>query len=181
MSQSILSSRLRLVCGVAKWVTIAVAIFTFVMFFTENMMTRIISDHWDRLSDTGKSGAGYSAVQHIILKILATAKFMAPGLIMFATWRVMHIFHTGDPLSLSAVKALRFLGTAIMLYAVFGIVFHSIMTVALTYNNPPGTKEWSIALSNNQIITVLIGAIIWIVGHVYVQAVSAVEENRQFV
>ena len=150
-------------------------------YFEYNIIDQSLDAYMGRLSDDAREGVTYSGTKKSLLVTLATIAYFAPVLILIGAFRVFQVFRTTDPLGPEASKSVRFLGITIVIYALSRIMNYSLSVFLLTYDNPPGTKELSIAVNNQDLMILMIGAILMIIGHILTQAALIAEENRQFI
>ena len=176
-----LSPRLRLLCAALKWLTIACVLFSAWAFFAFDVIDQMLDAYWARLNTEQQAVVTVHNTKRYMLMMLATVGYFAPVLIPIAAFRVFHHFHKSDVLSTEAAKRVRFLGVTIIIYALTQIVSFTLSVVLLTYDNPTGEKVLSIAVNTSQLITLMIGIIIVVIGHIFTYANAIAEENRQFI
>jgi heme/copper-type cytochrome/quinol oxidase subunit 4 len=80
-----------------------------------------------------------------------------------------------------AVRAVRFLGLMIFLFAAIQLVMPTLMVLGLTFDNGEDRRALTIAVNSMQVVLLLIGAIILIIGQILTQATDIALENEQFV
>lgn len=176
-----LSPRLRGLCAVLKWLTVLSIVFSAWAFFAFDIIDQMLDAYWDRLNVEQQAIVTVHDTKRRLLMALAALGYFAPVLIPIAAFRVFHHFHTSDVLSTKAARRVRFLGTTIIIYALTQIVSYSLSILLLTYDNPPGEKIFSIGINSSQLVTLMIGIIIVVVGHIFTYANAIAEENRQFI
>ncbi|MEL8056665.1 MAG: DUF2975 domain-containing protein [Pseudomonadota bacterium] len=161
--------------------SVGIALFSLWAFFSLNMTDQIMDAYWARLSEDARAAVTYSSTKKVILQSLAAISFFAPVLILIGAFRVFGALKGGDPFRPQSVRSVRFLGASIVAYALSRIIIYPISVLAMTYDNPEGLKELSIAIDTNNLVVLMIGVILVIVGHVFTHAASVADENRQFV
>jgi len=137
--------------------------------------------YWDRLSESSQAVVSVHEFKKSLLTLIATVSFFAPVLILIGVFRVMQTLRTSDPFKAATGRSVRFLGATIVAYAISRLVNYTLVILALTYDNPPGKKEFSIAVDTTNLTVLMIGIIILLVGHILTEATKLAEENRQFV
>lgn len=181
MSDYELPKTLRYTCLGFQALTVLIVIASLVFFFTHNAIDKTLDIYWERVSAEAREVVTYTESKKWILQTLATISYFAPVLILIGAFRVLGTLRTGTPFRVHAAKTIRFLGMTIIAYALSRIFMFSASVYAMTYDNPPGQKELSIAVDTNTLSILLIGTIIFIIGHVHIYAVKIADENRQFV
>jgi len=56
-----------------------------------------------------------------------------------------------------------------------------VLSVAVTWANPPGHKELSLDLSGAQVVNLLGAGILWVIASAMARAATIARENEQFV
>ncbi|MEM1086719.1 MAG: DUF2975 domain-containing protein [Pseudomonadota bacterium] len=175
------SSILKGLCLGFQILSVGIALFSLWAFFGLNMTDQMMDVYWARLSEDARAAVTYSPTKKVILQSLAAVSFFAPVLILIGAFRVFAALKGGDPFRPQSVRSVRFLGASIVAYAISRIVIYPVSVIAMTYDNPKGLKELSIAIDTNTLVVLMIGVILVIVGHVFTHAATLADENRQFV
>jgi len=181
MSDYQLPSSLRYVCIGFQILTILLVIGAVIIFFTHNVLDKTLDLYWNRVSENARAVITYSAGKKRLLQTLATLSYFSPILILVGAFRVLGALRTGTPFRRHAAQMIRFLGGTIILYALSRLFMHTISVYAMTFDNPAGHVELSIAVDTNTLSILLIGVIIFLIGQIHTHAVRIAEENRQFV
>lgn len=172
---------MRYLCIGFQFLVLFLTLFAIWGYFEYNIIDHSLDAYLGRLSEDARAAVTYSDLKKTLLISLATVAYFAPVLILFGAFRVFQVFRTHDPFNPKAAKSVRFLGLTIVVYALSRALNFSLSVLLLTYDNPPGTKELTIAMNNQDMITLMIGAILIFIGHILIQAALIAEENRQFV
>lgn len=90
-------------------------------------------------------------------------------------------FANGDVFTASAVGCLRRFAGWTAAAALAAIVAGAAISVLLTINNPPGTRQLALGISSNQVFTLFFAALVWLMADVIGQGQSLADENKQFV
>ena len=176
-----LSPRLRMICGVSKWATVAIGVLMIGILLYGNVLTAISGQAWAMLSSETQAAIQFSDAKKLQVQALASIGFFAPFLILFGAFRIFQALQTGAVFSARTVKALRFLGLMVLIEAIFRSLFGSLMVLLITYDADAGNRTLSISIGTQQFIAILVGIIFLIIGHVFTQAVNISDENRQIV
>ncbi|MEM8616360.1 MAG: DUF2975 domain-containing protein [Pseudomonadota bacterium] len=172
---------MRYICLAFQGLVVLIAILSVWLYFQSDTMDQILDVYLSRLSDEAREVLTYSDVKKSLLITLATVAFFAPVLILYGAFGVFQVYRRTDPFHPKAAKSVRFLGLTIVIYAFSRIINHSLTVLLLTYDNPPGTKELSIAINTQDLIVLMIGTLLVIIGHILARAAKIAQENRQFV
>lgn len=168
-------------CAFFKWMTAILVLLMIADLVFADVLQRIIEGHYLALSDFARGEVQFSDTKNWLLRGLALISWGSAILILLAGFRLFDTLARGEPFSANVQRAIRLLGAMILLNGALGILMRTIFPVALTYDNPPGHGEVSIAISSAQVNHLIIGAIILILGHIFLQAVRISDENRQIV
>lgn len=119
-----------------------------------------------------------------VLYGLQAAGWVVLGLNLFVLWHIRNLFRlysTGDALSIRCGLSLRRIGLGLMLLPL-GMVFYGIVSsVLLSWNNGPGARELTLAVSVQSLGFVVGGALLLFVGTTIRDACDIAEENRGFI
>lgn len=181
MSDYQLPSALRYVCIGFQILTVLLVICAAIVFFTHNALDKTLDIYWNRVSENARAVITYSPGKKLLLQALATLSYFSPVLILVGAFRVLGALRTGTPFRRHAAQMIRFLGITIILYALSRLFMHTASVYAMTFDNPSGQKELSFAVDTNTLSVLLIGVIIFLIGHIHTYAVKIADENRQFV
>ncbi|MEM6900217.1 MAG: DUF2975 domain-containing protein [Pseudomonadota bacterium] len=176
-----LPDRTRKWCAILKWISVVLIVLMLADLLFAGVLQRIIQGHYLALSDMARQDVNFSNNKTRLLHALAFTAWSGATLILIAVLRLFSTLTDGEPFSTKVQHAIRFLGAMILLNGIIGVFMKSAFTLALTYDNPPGKGELSIAISSSQISYLLVGGIILILGHIFLQAVRISDENRQIV
>lgn len=176
-----LPDSMRHLCLAFQILVIILALFAAWSFFEYNVVDQSLDQYLARLSEDARAGVTYSPLKKNLLVALATVSFFAPVLILCGAFNVFAAFRKTDPFDPKSAKSIRFLGLTIVIFAISRIVNYTLSVFLMTYDNPTGTKELAIAINNHDLVTLMIGVILIIVGHILTRAALIAQENRQFV
>ena len=137
--------------------------------------------HYVELQPQVREDVAYSAGKKLLLQTLATISYFSLVLILLGAARVFSVFQTGKVFGPIAVRAVRFLGLMIFLFAAIQLVMPTLMVLGLTFDNGEDRRALTIAVNSMQVVLLLIGAIILIIGQILTQATDIALENEQFV
>jgi Protein of unknown function (DUF2975) len=90
-------------------------------------------------------------------------------------------FAKGDVFTASAVGYLRRFAGWTAAAALAAIVAGAAISILLTINNPPGTRQLALGISSNQVFTLFFAALVWLMADVIGQGQALADENQQFV
>lgn len=114
----------------------------------------------------------------------AAVTLLPMGAGLFALWQLWQLFaryRRGDVLSAGSAAVLGRFAWGVVALAAAQLVGRTLMSVALTLDNPPGQRELRITLASDDFVLLLLGAVLVAVARVMVEAARAAEENRAFV
>ena len=106
------------------------------------------------------------------------------GLLLMGVWQAKRCFSQfaqGQVFTLEAVAHLRRFAGWVAWAAAAAILAGAVISVVLTFNNAPGTRQLSLGISSNHLFTVFFAALVWLMADVIGQGQVLAQENRQFV
>lgn len=113
---------------------------------------------------------------------LAGAVPAAAGLYVLAQlWRLFSRYREGDVLGAATVRVFARFARAVVGLALLQIAGRALMSVALSWDNPPGQRVLTISVDWNDYVLLLLGAALVAMARVMTQAARVEEENRGFV
>ena len=168
-------------CRVCKWLTLAGVVLLFIQLFVDNGLETIAGDYWNMLSPQAQENTKLGPIKKAIVYAIASLNYVSMLLLGLATWRIFHTIEKKGPFTKALSSSIMFLGIATITAACVSIVLPTLMILALTFDNPPGTRELTISFSSGAIALLLIGMVIHILGGILYKATEIAEENRQFV
>ncbi|MEH6411470.1 MAG: DUF2975 domain-containing protein [Hyphomonas sp.] len=180
-SQNLLSDGTRLTCRILKWLAVAIAGAIAVIFFATDASTLIVDAAWNGLQDNVREAVTYSSGKKWLLHGLASIGYFSLLLIVFGAVRVFAVFQKGAAFSVPAVRAVRFFGLMIVLYAATRLVMPTLIVLGLTLDNDDGLRALTIAVDMSEITLLIVGAVILVIGQILTQAVGIARENDQFI
>lgn len=106
------------------------------------------------------------------------------GLLLMGLWQAKRCFAQfalGQVFTKDAVAHLRRFAGWVALAAAAAILAGAAISVVLTYNNAPGTRQLSLGISSNHLFTLFFAALVWLMADVIGQGQALAQENGQFV
>jgi hypothetical protein len=142
---------------------------------------------WTRnllLARLGQAGheLSLSSPGHLIAAAAITA--VPIGVLLFGLWQVRALFlnfANGHVFTLASARLLRDFAGAVLAQAILGPISSTALSIALTLNNPSGSRQLVIALSVHDYLALIIGGVLLAVAWVMVEATRIADENASFV
>lgn len=106
------------------------------------------------------------------------------GLWLVALWHLWKLFACygrQQVFTLAAVSHLRRFSWAFLALAAAEPLSRALMSVAISWDNPPGQRQLMLTLGSNDYQLLLCAAVFVTVAHVMAQALQVAEENQQFI
>ncbi|MEM8554974.1 MAG: hypothetical protein AAGF71_09155 [Pseudomonadota bacterium] len=106
------------------------------------------------------------------------------GVFLIMLWRLqvlLRVYAAGEALSDRAVGLIRGLGNCLIALVLVGVITRAGQSVVLSWTNPPGERALAIGLGSQDIILLLMGGLLVLIGSALADGVRAVEENRGFI
>jgi len=90
-------------------------------------------------------------------------------------------FAQGDWFGPRQPGALATAGRWLVIAGLLGLFVPTLLGLVLTLNSATGARVFTIALSSNEILALLFGTLLWVLGHLWDMARSIAAENARFV
>jgi len=90
-------------------------------------------------------------------------------------------FSKGKLFDITTTQDLRLFTFLIFLQGIVTPLFYGFMSVLLSWNHPPGQKILSIMLGTNEIKTISLALVFWVICNLLIEAEKLKNENNQFV
>jgi hypothetical protein len=176
-----LPSSTRRVSAILKWFSLVAIVAGLAASVALGAPDEVISQTWNQLAPDTAEAVRYSETKKTMLVVLAAVLSAGWVLVLLGAARVFGAFETGDVISDRTARALRFFGMMVMAAGGLQTVAPTLLTLAMTYDNPPGLRALTISLNTQVLILVLTGLIALITGQILTQAREIADENKQFV
>lgn len=96
-------------------------------------------------------------------------------------WRLFARYRRGDALSVGTARVFRAFAWGVVAMAVLQVVGAALMSVAVSWDNPPGQRILRVSIEWKDYLLLLLSAVLVAVARVMVRAADAEAENRSFV
>jgi hypothetical protein len=126
-------------------------------------------------------GGGVQAWQRIAGALICLVPTGLVSLGLLRARRSLAAFARGDFFGAEVVAGLRDYAAISFWAAAAGVVSVPVLSVAISWGNPPGHRELSLDLSGAQLLSLLGAGILWVIASVMARAASLARENEQFV
>lgn len=178
-----LPKRTRRTCKTLKWFSVGVAVFSLYVAITYDMIGIITDQYWEQLSDAQRDAMVYTDFKKRAVTTIAIFSEAASYWPIFGAFHLFRQFEKGAAFSLSVAKAIRFMGTSIIIYIIMDLMVHPMMIGTLTYDLPAGKdlRTFSFVFYTKHAQALTFGALFLIIGQIFTQAVRISDENRQIV
>lgn len=106
------------------------------------------------------------------------------GLLLAGLWQVRRCFQsfaTGHYFELSTVRHLRHFAAWTCASVLASFVATPALSILLTLNNAPGHRQLALSIGSDQLFTLFIAGMVWLIAAVMTHACALAEENAQFI
>lgn len=114
----------------------------------------------------------------IVVTLLPTAAVVYG---LSALIRLLRLYQAGRIFSLENVACFRKLGRSMIMLAGASFLSNPLLSLALTFNWPPGRRMVTLGLSSNQILALLVGGVILLISWVMDEGRLLAEDNAMIV
>ncbi|WP_373054839.1 DUF2975 domain-containing protein [Vibrio salinus] len=146
-----------------------------------------IETSYDFLAQLGIFLSGDELKTYTQLPLTMTSRILAmvvslllSGVFMYALKVLIRIFRNYENrviFSLDNAICYHRLGYCIFYWALGSIVYHSLMSVILSFNNPPGSRVLTVTFGDMDFLTLVFGCIVLIISWVMKEGYLLAEEN----
>ncbi|WP_114784015.1 DUF2975 domain-containing protein [Vibrio tetraodonis] len=142
----------------------------------------------DVLNETGIIQLSYDIDAYIhqpltlqtrLLALLASG--LPCGILFYALVLLKRLFRSyenAEIFTLQTVKYYRQLGLVFFYWAIGGFIYSGLISVALSFNNPPGERVLSLSFSGLDVMVIFCGCIVLVISHVMHQAQQIADEQK---
>ncbi|MCY6379599.1 DUF2975 domain-containing protein [Hoeflea prorocentri] len=106
------------------------------------------------------------------------------GVSLYGLWNIRMLFDCyarGEVFSPAPAAHIRNVGLAMLVNVVLTALVHSLGSLVLTLDNPPGTRQLSVTASSDTYLLLLLGGLLLVIGWVMQEAARISDENSRFV
>ncbi|PIE09981.1 MAG: hypothetical protein CSA72_10205 [Rhodobacterales bacterium] len=147
----------------------------------------VISGATGGLQDTFADLAGPSAtlsatpLTQFSALIISIVPVLFLSAALLAVRRCFAVFATGEWFSRLQAAALSQAGRFLVWAGLTGLIVPTLLGLVLTAGAPAGQHVLSVTLGSTPLLSLLLGAVLWALGHMWDRACLLSAENRQFV
>ncbi|WP_250656253.1 DUF2975 domain-containing protein [Alkalimarinus coralli] len=108
------------------------------------------------------------------------ASLFISGIFLYALSTLIRLFRNyenGEIFSLENAVCYQKLGYCLFYWVIGGIIYGGVMSVILSFNNPPGERVLSLSFAGMDFITIVIGFLILIISWVMKEGYKIADEN----
>lgn len=105
-------------------------------------------------------------------------------LLVAGIWQARRCFQRvleGEFFSTHTVAHLRWFAVWATASALAGIVECTVVAMVLTWNHPPGQKQFVVSLGTDQFVLLFVAGMVWLMARVIAQGQALAEENEKFI
>ena len=103
------------------------------------------------------------------------------GIVFYALFLLRRLFKSyekAEIFTIQTVKYYRQLGFVFFYWAIGGFIYSGLISVALSFNNPPGERVLSLSFSGLDVMALFCGFIVVVISHVMHQAQQIADEQK---
>ncbi|MYM59151.1 DUF2975 domain-containing protein [Vibrio sp. OCN044] len=142
----------------------------------------------DVLNETGIIQLSYDIDAYIHQPLMLQTRLWALlasalpcGILFYALVLLKKLFRSyenAEIFTLQTVKYYRQLGLVFFYWAIGGFIYSGLISVALSFNNPPGERVLSLSFSGLDVMAIFCGCIVLVISHVMHQAQQIADEQK---
>ncbi|MEM7225943.1 MAG: DUF2975 domain-containing protein [Pseudomonadota bacterium] len=95
--------------------------------------------------------------------------------------RLFRLYEAGEIFSADAARCLKQFAIAVMLQAVLRPLSGAVLSVVVTFHNPPGQRMLTVGLGGGEYAALLLGGLMLVIAWIMGEGARIADENRQFV
>ena len=117
--------------------------------------------------------------------VLVAAASCAPlGAILFALWNIFRLFEayaSGEIFSSAASRSLVRIGRSVVLFVPLQVAATAFGSFIVTRHAPPEAQRVIIALDVSDLLVLVLGGLLWVIGWIMAEATRIADENRAII
>jgi hypothetical protein len=125
--------------------------------------------------------ADFTAVTRWRLVGVVAAQMALAGGVLWQLWCLFGRYRQGDVFGSRALAHMRYLGWSMVSLAIAEPLLRAVMTVAISWDNPPGKRMLQLSLGSNDYALLLLALVLVALGRVMTEAARVADENNGFV
>ncbi|MEZ8786445.1 DUF2975 domain-containing protein [Vibrio splendidus] len=144
---------------------------------------------YDFISSTGIFYLTYDIGNYTMLPLTMTTRIVAAftsllmsSILMYALMVLIRLFRNyerGEIFSLENAMSYQKLGYSLFYWVLGSVIYGSLMSVILSFNNPPGERIFEISFVGMDFLTLILGIIILIISWVMKEGYILADEHSQ--
>ncbi|MEZ8648730.1 DUF2975 domain-containing protein [Vibrio splendidus] len=144
---------------------------------------------YDFISSTGIFYLTYDIGNYTMLPLTMTTRIVAAftsllmsSILMYALMVLIRLFRNyerGEIFSLENAMSYQKLGYSLFYWVLGSVIYGSLMSVILSFNNPPGERIFEISFVGMDFLTLILGIIILIISWVMKEGYIMADEHSQ--
>ena len=172
--------RVRQLSKLLRWIAAIIAfniiVWTLAHIVRPTSMAAMIQDSFGDISANG-----LPLIKHINLSILLALAVLPTLRALQMLWRLFTLYANGIILNEKAATTLKSIGRAVLMMAGAALVAPTIAVLLLTFDNPPGQRQFVIDYSTSVFALALCGGLILTIGWAMVEAARVDADNKAIV
>ena len=126
--------------------------------------------------------AGGPGALSLVLGFLVS--LVASGILLFGLWRLRRLFHLysdGRIFTAENAHCLRSFAWALVVFAVTKPLFGALLSVVVTWRNPPGQRALALSFGSNEFGVAFVGVLLLVIAWIMREGCRLAEDNAQIV
>jgi hypothetical protein len=125
--------------------------------------------------------AEFTAATRWRLVGVVAAQMALAGIVLWQLWRLFGRYRQGDVFGPQALRHMRALGWSMVGLALSQPLLRALMSVAISWGNPPGKRMLQLTVGSNDYALLLLALVLVALGRVMAEAARVAEENEGFI
>jgi hypothetical protein len=125
--------------------------------------------------------AEFTAATRWRLVGVVAAQMALAGIVLWQLWRLFGRYRQGDVFGPQALRHMRGLGWSMVGLALAQPLLRALMSVAISWGNPPGKRMLQLTVGSNDYALLLLALVLVALGRVMAEAARVAEENEGFI
>lgn len=125
--------------------------------------------------------AEFTAATRWRLVGVVAAQMALAGIVLWQLWRLFGRYRQGDVFGPQALRHMRGLGWSMVGLALSQSLLRALMSVAISWGNPPGKRMLQLTVGSNDYALLLLALVLVALGRVMAEAARVAEENEGFI
>ena len=132
---------------------------------------------WE-MSSIGPDKILWNTKAWFLVELVNLPYYIISGIVFWKLSKIFQSFSQGKVFALNNCLSLKNLSKYLCLSVFFKILGTSLTSLALTFQNPPGERFWTLSFGTDHLTTLLMALVVYVISMVQAEACRLAEESK---